>query len=126
MIGITGYSISKGDINAIFTKFDMDGNECGMPDQEKSTWGGVLRNQDMTNYPKKYFTHLTGLDQQKMHYSICVKECPEKIGTQLECQRTTLVSECPLVAYDTQDMMGYCIPTTDMIKKDRKQTLELQ
>jgi hypothetical protein len=55
----------------------------------------------MTDYPKKYFTNLVGLDATKMHYAICVKECPEKIGTQLDCKRNTKISECPKVMYDT-------------------------
>ena len=52
----------------------------------------------MTDYPKKYFTNLIGGiggDTTKMHYAICVKECPEKIGTKLDCRRNTLISECP-------------------------------
>ena len=40
----------------------MDGNECGQADQEKSEWGGVLHKQDMTDYPKKYFTNLLGMN----------------------------------------------------------------
>jgi len=44
MIGVTGYVTTKGDISNIFTKFDMDGNECGQTDQQKSEWGGELKN----------------------------------------------------------------------------------
>ena len=83
MIGISGYAISTGNPELIFTPFDSDGNQCGKPDQRGYN-DTTAERRDFTDYPYKQFTGLdkilnadlnAGTTDSAMYDAICVKEC---------------------------------------------------
>jgi len=67
----------------IFTPFDSDGNQCGMPNQKNTTG---LGERDFTDYPYRQYTGLdkiiqpdtsvvTGDDGPNKYDAVCVKTC---------------------------------------------------
>jgi hypothetical protein len=85
MIGISGVALGSGDPLKIFTPFDSDGNQCGMPNQTLSnTTQNVAR--DFTEYKYKFFTGLESLTEgadalknPTLFNAVCVKECPSEV-----------------------------------------------
>jgi hypothetical protein len=60
MVVISGIGISSGEPSIIFTPFDSDGNQCGLPKQSEtySKELGFTEIRDFTEYKYKFFTHL--------------------------------------------------------------------
>jgi len=69
----------------IFTPFDSDGNQCGMPNQKNTTG---LGERDFTDYPFRQYTGLdmiiqpdtsavTGDNGPNKYDAVCVKKCME-------------------------------------------------
>ena len=61
MTAITIYAFVKGDPIKILTKYDSDGNRCGIPNQNASqlnTTSFLSGNRDFTNYTFKYYSNL--------------------------------------------------------------------
>lgn len=86
----------------IFTPFDSDGNQCGMPNQKNTTG---LGERDFTEYPYRQYTGLdmiiqpdtsalTGENSPNKYDAVCVKKCTEfadvpAAGWELENLATT-------------------------------------
>lgn len=61
MIAITIYAFVKGDPIKILTKFDSDGNKCGLANQNASylnTTSFLQESRDFSNYTFKYYPNL--------------------------------------------------------------------
>jgi len=86
----------------IFTPFDSDGNQCGMPNQKNTTG---LGERDFTDYPFRQYTGLdmiiqpdtsavTGDNGPNKYDAVCVKKCMEfadvpPTGVELENMATS-------------------------------------
>jgi len=63
-----------GSPEKILTKYDSDGNQCGLPDQRRSFNN---KSRDFSEYELKYFTNIfetaTGMKVGVSHYAVCVE-----------------------------------------------------
>jgi hypothetical protein len=86
MLGITGIALTQGDPTKIFTPFDSDGNQCGLPDQTLSNSTENFK-RDFTDYKFKHFTGLESLvagadsmNNVALFNAVCVKVCPGDVS----------------------------------------------
>ena len=73
--------------------------------------------RDFNAHEQKFFYDLFSLleGKNRAYYSVCVKKCPKK-GETPDCMTNTLLSECPMATYDTENYFGYCFPTPDTMQ----------
>jgi hypothetical protein len=137
VIGLSGYSIMKGDPMRLLTAFDDNGRPCGLKGDGSVT----------ADYPLLYFPGIstadaasaaatgTGPSASPLRYPLCVKSCPTKDGP-VECAPINIMTAAPnwgaktgswywkdcrlkdpatnhatFIKYDTSPLVGkFCVP----------------
>lgn len=69
MVAISVYAFIMGDPQAILTKFDSDGNRCGLTNQIMSAPNSIYKTpRDFSDYPFKFFTNLDEIMSGSVSY----------------------------------------------------------
>ena len=135
MVVISGYAFSQGDIDRLAFKFDMDLQNCTQEYPRKLFTRIIptLSAAEMASFDYKKGFNVTG----NSHWSVCVKKCPKK-DEKVEYMPTSKYNQSNLKLlpsnaekaklvlyaqelekwdkYETQDLMGFCLPTTEELK----------
>lgn len=101
----TYYGLQHGNIEKLISPLDGDKNFCGsQPGYE--------------DYPRLYITDFGFATPNQIFASaVCVKKCPQKGDTALDCKPTGSVKKCDdkkIIAnlYNTRNVMDYCFPAS--------------
>lgn len=132
MLGISAFSFNKGELDKVALKFDLDLKDCDKEYPMKLfTKLNELTVEKATEVVKdgKEIAEKKDLDSAKklldtvtkdIHYSVCIKKCP-KIGEKVEFRPNSVYKKgnkmlSKWTQYETQDVMGFCLPDAEFIK----------
>ena len=114
MLSLTLYGYKKGDIQKYIAPIDKDWEICGYGER--------------VGYPYLYFPNLVGDADTILETGLCVKKCPQSKGEAIECPSVYGANACGGSVsdntYDTDEVMGYCMPDMDDLKDDRPAAYE--
>jgi hypothetical protein len=109
MITMTGYGAKYGQVEAILAPVDGDSRICGFSPEVK-------------DHPYLYLANLSSaMANPSLMFNVgsCVKECPTKKGSTIECidtKKTSGFGGCaskPIYGTTKIPKLKYCIPDTD-------------
>ena len=121
MMGVTGYTISKGNVNQMIAPVDYNHNLCGFGAR--------------ADYQKLYFAY-EGVTEASdiLNKGVCMKTCPEQ-GSKIDVAESNIHPDdvavinsynnyyanrgTPTGAYKSKSVIDYCLPLPGAFKDQR-------
>ena len=116
MVAITGYAFGNGDLEKIATKYDMDGADCKASGYDFKLFTRIMPKRSYKNSVGMVVFE-TGAQPEYLDWSVCVKACPMNGTTDIQWlankEYPANTNKLNQWDYDTDNMMGFCIPNMD-------------
>lgn len=108
MFGCGIYGFANGDPLLLTYPFDSSGNQCGAPDD------------DAEDYPYLYFPvpH-----HEYIELTVCVEECPEEWGEEIDCYPNKKVKKCSWDNFDDDSVFKDDIDDYDIVDAIEARTI---
>jgi hypothetical protein len=108
----TMYGFKKGDVEKYVAPLDRNNHFCGI-------------DAGFEDYPKLFLTNLIGSPKEIFASGVCVKTCPKSDKDTISCEPTSTSFCSGSSVYDTNTVLGYCMPNMETLKEAAQWTLAL-